>query len=360
VIAYFRRPLGVYGYSVGFLVALALAVPVLAIMGADPFEALDSLVVGATGEPRAIGNTLTMAAPIALAGLAVAVPLRAGLLNIGGEGQLLAGALAAVVVGLTLPAVSIATAAAAILAGALAGAAWAAIPALGRGFLGANEVVSTLMLNFVAIQLLSYLVNHPLREERGIFPQTDRLPPEVLLTPGLGEFRLHAGIALAAVLAILVSIGMARLRVAYRLRIVGADPSVAGYLGVSRRRYMIGGMLLGGSLAGVGGAIQLLGVQGRVIEGFSPGFGFDGVVAAFLAGGNPAGTAIAAIALGALRAGGTNMQHETQLPESAVIALEAILIIATLLGRHLVQRRVAAAGTDGGLEDAARLRPEAA
>jgi ABC-type uncharacterized transport system permease subunit len=355
IVSLIRRPTRVYGYAAGFVIALALSVPLLAVMGADPVEALSSLIDGAAGDPRAIGQTLTNAAPIALAGLAVAIPLRGGLLNIGGEGQLLAGALAAVAVGLAIPEVPVAAPAAVILIGALAGGAWASVPAFGRAFLGANEVVSTIMLNFVAIFLVSYAVNHPLREERGIFPQTDRLPQDVLLTPGFGDLRIHAGVFVAAALAVLVTLAVARLKVAYRLRVIGGDESVGRYLGVPRRRYVVGSMMLGGAFAGVAGAIQLLGVQGRLIEGFSPGFGFDGVVAAFLAGGNPAGTAVVAVSLGGLRAGGASLQRETQLPVSAVIALEAVLIIATLLGRYIVEGRLRT--TEVGDDDEGARRP---
>jgi general nucleoside transport system permease protein len=304
---------------------------VLLALGTNPFTAMNSLITGAFATEHNLGNTLTLAAPVVLTGLAVVIPLQARLLNVGGEGQLLLGALATVAVALIFPHVAVIGAIVLLFVGGLAGAAWAAIPGVGRARLGVNEIVATILLNFTALALVSWAVNHPIREKAGIYPQTDRIPDTFLL-PKVGEvLQAHIGILIAAVAFVL-----ARTVMGYRLRITGSSDEAARYLGISRPRFVVGSMVAGGFLAGLAGSIEMLGVQGRLIEGFSPGYGFDGLVAAFLGGGKPLGTGVAALVLGALRAGGAELEIDTQLPASAVVMLEAILIISTLVARHFV------------------------
>jgi simple sugar transport system permease protein len=325
-------------YAIGGALALVVGALVLLALGTDPVEALDSLITGAFGSQYALGNTLTLATPIVLTGLAVVIPLEAKLLNVGGEGQLLVGALASVALALVLPEIAIVGAIVLLVAGGVAGALWAAVPGVGRARLGVNEVVATILLNFIALALVSWAVNHPIREEAGVYPQSDRVP-DVFLLPDIGEqLRLHIGFFIALVAVPAVAFVLAKTITGYRLRITGSSDEVSRYLGLSRPRFVIGSMMAGGFLAGLAGAIQMLGVQGRLIEGFNPGYGFDGLVAAFLGGGRAVATAIAALVLGALRAGGAELEVQTQLPASAVVMLQAILIISTLVTRYGVAR----------------------
>jgi simple sugar transport system permease protein len=223
-----------------------------------------------------------------------------------------------------------------LLAGAVAGATWAAVPAVGRARLGVNEIVATIMLNFVASALLSWVVDGPLREKGGAFPQTNPLAGTFLLPKIGAELQLHVGVFVAAAAVIAAAFVLARTALGYRLRIVGSGGAVARYLGISQSRNMAASLIVGGGLAGVAGAMQILGVQGLLIDGFDPGFGFDGLAAAFLGGGRPVGTAVAAVVLGGLHAGGALLQITTQLPVSAVSVLEAILIVTTLVTRSVV------------------------
>jgi ABC-type uncharacterized transport system permease subunit len=325
-------------YAIGAVLAIVVGGLVLLALGTDPVTAMDSLVRGAFGNEHNFGNTLSLSAPIILTGLAVVIPLQAKLLNVGGDGQLLVGALATVALSLIFPEVAVLGAIVLLVAGGIAGAAWASIPGVGRAKLGVNEVVATILLNFTALALLSWAVNHPLREKAGIYPQTDRVPDTFLL-PKVGEvLQAHIGILIAIVAVPVVAFVLAKTVMGYRLRITGSSDEVSRYLGIARSRFVIGSMVAGGSLAGVAGSIQMLGVQGRLIEGFNPGYGFDGLVAAFLGGGKPVATGVAALVLGALRAGGAELEVTTQLPASAVVMLQAILIISTLVTRYVVGR----------------------
>ena len=325
-------------YAVGGALAVVIGGLVLLALGTDPVTAMDSLVRGAFGSEINFGKTLTLAAPIVLTGLAVVIPLQAKLLNVGGDGQLLVGALAAVALSLVFPEVAVVGVIVLLVAGGIAGALWAGVPGVGRAKLGVNEVVSTILLNFIALAMLSWAVNHPLREKADIYPQTDRVPDAFLL-PKVGEvLQAHIGIAIAIAAVPLVAFVLAKTMAGYRLRITGSSDEIARYLGISRARFVVGSMVAGGFLAGIAGAIQMLGVQGRLIEGFNPGYGFDGLVAAFLGGGKPIATGVAALVLGALRSGGAELEVTTQLPASAVVMLQAILIISTLVARYYVGR----------------------
>lgn len=325
-------------YVIGVLLALAVGIVVLLLLNVDASAAISGLFEGSIGSSRGLAETLTIATPIALTALAVVIPFRAKLLNIGGEGQLLVGALAGVWVGLSIPEMPVIGIILAMLAGAAGGLAWAFVPAIGKAKLGVNEVVTTILLNFVAFLFVQWAITNPLREEGGFFPQTDRLPDSVLLPNIIQTFRLHVGSLIALPVVLIVAYVLTRSDWGYRLRIAGEGGELSSYLGINRIRLQMTALLLGGALAGLAGIVQVLGVQGRLIEGFSPGYGFDGVVAAFLGRGKPLPSAIAAIALGALRAGGQNLQLLAQVPISVVLLFEAILIITTLAIQQLIGR----------------------
>jgi simple sugar transport system permease protein len=331
-----------YGYIAALVMALVVAAGVLMLLGVSPGVALDGFLRGSVGTAEGLANTLNLATPIILTGLAVAVPFRARLLNIGGEGQFLVGALVATWFALSFPPVPVLGPMLALLAGALGGGAWAGIAALGKVRLQINEIVTTIVLNFLALFLLSWAINFPLRERGGFLPQTDPIPNAHQLPYVSPSFRAHVGFALAVLLALGTSYLLAKTRFGYRLRVASAGDELSRYLGVSRARTQFTALALGGFAAGLGGAAQVLGVQRRLFEGFSLGFGFDGIVAAFLGGGNPMGTAVSGLAIGALRAGGQNLQIFAQVPIATVVLFEAILILGTLSSRYLVQSSLSA------------------
>ena len=326
----------------------ALAIPatllvgaaVLAAGGHPPGPALAALVRGSLGSAQALFSiTLVRAVPLVLTGLAVAAAFRAGIWNIGAEGQLYAGAVAAAWVGLSLGGPGWVHLPTLLLVSAAAGAGWAGLAAVLKLRLGVGEVISTLLLNFVAIHLASWSVHGPLQEARGVFPQTDpiaasaRLP---LLVPGT---RLHAGFLLALLLAVGLWILFRFTAVGFRLRALGASPEAARVAGrIHARRLGWGTFLLSGGLAGLAGGVEVAGVTHALYEGLSPGHGYTAIAVALLAGLHPLGVVVSGAFFGALEGGASAMQRVAAVPAAWVRGMEALLILSVLGGAVVVQR----------------------
>ncbi|MGQ0702356.1 MAG: ABC transporter permease [Gemmatimonadales bacterium] len=313
---------------------------VLQLAGYDAPLALGALARGAFGSSDAfISGTLVRAIPLSILGLGLALAFRAGALNIGAEGQFLAGAIAATWIGLQATAWPAPLAIGAVWAGAaFAGLLWIAVPVLLRVRFGVLEVISTLLLNFVAEAALSYAVTGPLREASGVYPQSDPIAPAARL-PLLGDSRLHAGLAVAVVLAVVLWGLFGRTPWGFRLRAAGLSPraaEVAGRIGVSR---VLGGALLwSGALAGLGGGIEVSGVTYRLFQNLSPGYGFAAIAVALLARLHPIGVLGTAVLFGALEAGAQGMQREAGVPAVAVAVAEAVVILAVLIGEAATRR----------------------
>lgn len=338
-----RRWLGVLSALAALALTMAIAALALALGGYPPAEAFGALLRGALGSRSAIVSiTLVRTVPLLLTGLAVALAFRAGVWNIGAEGQLYAGAAAAVWVGLQMegwPA-SIAVSAP-LLAAAVAGAAWAALPALMKLRLGVGEVITTLLMNFVAIDLAAWLVHGPLQEPRGVFPQTAsiadvaRLP---ILVPGS---RLHAGLALALVAAGVLWWVLRATRAGFLVRSVGASPGaarVAGRIPVARTVALV--FLCSGALAGVAGGVQISGVTFALYEGLSPGHGYTAIAVALLAGLHPVGVVGTAVLFGVLEGGASAMQRDAGVPAAWVDGVQALAILSVLVVDRVVRRVV--------------------
>jgi simple sugar transport system permease protein len=321
--------------TVAVTLPLAVVVVVLVAAGFDVGRALGALVSGSMGSWYAFGSgTLVRATPLILAGLAVAIALRAGVFNIGAEGQFLVGAAAAVGVALMsthLP--QFLAIPASLAAGALAGAAWASIAAGLRARFHVPEVISTIMLNFVAGYLVSYLVRGPLQEPLRIYPQTPAIPLAAQL-PRLGPgTRLHLGFLIAAVACGVAWWTIRFTAMGFRLRVVGANPHaarVAAQIDVSRTTMRA--FLLSGALAGAAGAIELTGVTFALYENISPGYGYTAIAVALLARLDAAGVIATGILFGALEAGATAMQRDAGVPSVIVAVIEAgvILVLVTI------------------------------
>ena len=317
---------------VALLVAGAALWLLLALGGYDAGRALGALWRGSLGSRYAIlSATLVRATPLVLAGLAVALAFRAGILNIGAEGQLLAGAAVAAALGVTagdalgplaLPLM--------LLAGAVAGALWAGIAAVLRAR-GVLEVISTLMLNFVALHLVSYLVRGPLQEPTHIYPQTVSLPVAARLPTLLPGARVHAGLPLAIVLAVLLWWTLRSTAAGFRLRATGANPRAAESAGlVDVRRTATRAFLASGALAGLAGAVELSGVTYALYENLSPGYGYTAIAVALLARLHPLGVVLAGVLVGALEAGANAMQRDAGVPAQLVGVVEALLILVVI------------------------------
>ncbi len=289
-----------------------------------------SLVRGAVGGVRPLSETITSAIPLVLTGLAVAVPFRAGLFNIGGEGQVLMGGTLAGLVGFGITGLPlIIHLPLAVLAGIVGGAAWGAIPGVLKARTGAHEVITTIMLNNVAVFLLNWLL---LTE---LFRRPDRADPisksvaeSAVLPRIMGEAnRAHAGLFLALIAVVVVFWVVERSTAGFELRAVGANPHAATTAGMSVTKMIVFTMVFAGALAGLAGGSQILGVQGRITGGFSAGVGFDGITVALLGRGGPFGTLAAGLLFGALRAGGLKMQAETGTSIDLIVVIQALVIV---------------------------------
>jgi ABC-type uncharacterized transport system permease subunit len=332
---------GAAALGVGLL-ALALS---LHLAGYDAMAALSALWQGAFGSWYALTSaTLVRAVPLIIIGLGIALAFRAGAFNIGADGQFYAGAIAATWVGLHVAARPAPVAIAAVwVAAALAGMAWVAVPVLLKLRFGVLEVISTLLLNFVAEALVSLLVQGPLQERQHIYPQSDSIA-EAARLPLLPGSRLHVGFALALVAALLVWYLFARTHWGFKLRAVGAGARAAEISGrIDARRITAVALLGSGALAGLAGGVEVSGVSYALFQNLSPGYGFTAIAVALLARLHPAGVVATGILFGALEAGAGAMQRDAGVPAVAVYVVEAGVIFMVLLVD--ANRRRSAAGT---------------
>jgi ABC-type uncharacterized transport system permease subunit len=304
----------------------------LELSGYDATAALGSLWAGAFGSWYALTSaTLVRSVPLILIGLGIAVAFRGGAFNIGADGQFYAGAIAATWVGLHLAGRGGALSVFLILASAaLAGAAWVAVPVWLKLRFGVLEVISTLLLNFVAESLVSLLVQGPLQEPTGIYPQSEAIP-ELARLPLLGETRLHAGFLLACGGALLLWYLFARTMWGFRLRVVGLGPRAAEVSGrIDSARMGAMALFCSGALAGLAGGVEISGVSYALFQNLSPGYGFTGIAVALLGGLHPIGVFFSGIFLGALEAGAAAMQRDAGVPSVAVYVVEAVIIVVAL------------------------------
>lgn len=306
----------------------------LAVAGFDVGAALAALWRGAFGSRDAIlSSTLVRTTPLLLLGLAFAVGARAGGFNIGMEGQFAMGAIAATWVGLAAGHLPPPVAVPLVLgAGAAAGAAWMLVPIALRMRVGVTEVISTLLLNFVAEAAVSWCVAGPLQEAGGTYPQSDPIALAARLPRLVPGARVHAGLLVALAVAALLWVAFRRSGWGFRLRAVGAGPTAAATVGgITPLRVLAGALLLSGALAGMGGAIEVGGVSFALYQNLSPGYGFSAIAVALLGRLHPAGVVGAALVFGALEAGAGAMQRDAGVPAVAVQVVQAVVLLTLVI-----------------------------
>ncbi|NLL17691.1 MAG: ABC transporter permease [Clostridia bacterium] len=339
-----RSPIVDHSFTVllALVLSLLLTMLLIVLIGQNPLIALASLWEGAFGNAYSIGTTFNKAVPLILAGLSVAVGVKSGFFNIGAEGQICVGGLAATWAALTLP--GWLALPGAIVAGALAGGVWMLVPAFLKIKRGVSEVITTLLMNYVGLYLLSYFVHGPLREPAAAgtisLPQSPAIPEYArlpLLLPGAS--RLHGGIILALVLVAVVWLIMQRTTWGYRLRMVGLNPNCTSYLGLNTKAIILSGMLLSGALAGLAGASEILGAQYRLRDAFLPNYGYDAIAVALLAQSNPLAVLFSATFFASLRSGAGMLQRTVGLSSSLVFIIQAIpiIFIACAAGKELLK-----------------------
>lgn len=315
---------------------LMLSLFMLAVTGADLDEALPALFNGALGDARAIEETLSQSIPIMFVGLGVAIGLRAGLFNIGGEGQIYVAALAAVVASQALRVSSPVLAVALVLAvGALAGGLWAAAAGWMRAYLSMNEVITTILLNGIGILLAGWAVHGPLRDrDGGGYPWSEKIgEPFRLPVLDLGPLTVPAGFLLALAAAGVVWVLLERTVVGVELRTLGDNPDVAAYAGLRVTLLVVLAMACAGALAGVGGVVELAGNQERLSDFFSPGYGFTAIAVALVGNARAGGVVLSALFFGALTAGAASMERIAQVPAATSLVAQAIIVALLVLAR---------------------------
>jgi len=342
------------------LAALGVGAIMLLVLGANPLQAYKALWDGAFGSPNAFAETLVKATPLLLIGIGICISFRGDVINIGGEGQMIVGAILGTWVGLTFtdwPGWLVITVS--LLAGFLGGAIWGGIPGYLKAYFNVNEILSTVMMNAIAVQLMNFLLRGPMIDPSQAqlaskIPQTARLLNAFRL-PRLVPTRLHLGALVAVVLAVLVYILLWRTTWGYRIRAVGQNPHASRYAGIKVQRYVVLALLLSGAFAGLAGATQVFGVNYRMItdgsaSGFTGSAGFNGIVAALFGQLHPIWTIPASVLFGALLVGANSMQRVVQVPSALVIALNGLVVVFVVsseIWRRRRQRRRLAAAVEG-------------
>lgn len=330
--------------TAALVVAFAIGAVLIRLQGVNPTYAYVSLFQAALGSPAGLTRTLQKTTPLILTGLAVVIPLRVGLFNIGAQGQLIFGAIGAAWVGVTARDLGVLALVLALVVGVLAGAMWSSIAGVLKSTRGVHEVISTIMLNSIAAGLVDYLINYPLKDRGQPIPRTEQIAPAAMI-PQLGLFPL--GFFLALALAVLVAWMLRRTTTGFRFDTVGKNRFAAGYAGIRYNRVILLSMAMAGGLAGLGGAVETLGVTHRFESSFGGTLGFDGITIALLARSNPIGTIPAALLVGILRSGAPTLQFDTGIQPEVVDVLLAVtlLLVSIPVLANLIFGRYAKRGT---------------
>lgn len=319
------------------IAALMVGAVMLILLGVNPFVAYSALLDGAFGSTNAFAETLVKATPLLLVGLGICIAYRGNVINIGGEGQMIVGALLATWLGITftdLPGWLMILLA--MLIGTMGGAVWGGIPGVLKAYFNVNEILSTVMMNAIAVQLMNFFLTGSMMDPSQAqvaskIPQTARLV-EAYRLPRLAPTRLHLGALIAVVLAVVVYILLWRTTLGYRIRAVGQKPSAAKYGGIKVNQHIVIALLLSGAFAGLAGVIQVYGVNYRMITdgsptGFTGGAGFNGIVAALFGQLHPLLTIPASVLFGALLVGANTMQRVVQIPSALIMALNGLVVV---------------------------------
>ncbi len=316
--------------AAAFLLAAVTAACLIVVSGHDPATAVRALLAGAFGSAASIGAGLDRSTPYMLGGAGVALCFRAGVINIGAEGQIAAGGLgataAAIAWPIPVPAIAITVA---LLAGLFAGMVWAGVAAALHLARGVHEVLATLLTNFIALLLVQLLLAGPLGQPGAGFLQSPPIPATARM-PRLAMIDAHPGFPMALAAAAACSALLWRTRFGFALRVLGASRAAARYAGFNATALTATIMLLAGGLAGLGGAAEVLGLHRRLVEGFSLGFGFRAVTVALLGLLEPLLVIPASLFVGFLETGAQSMQRETGVPSSLVVLLEGLTVLFVL------------------------------
>jgi simple sugar transport system permease protein len=308
--------------------ALAVSALIMLVAGADPALAFKALLAGAFGSADGVSEVAVRTCPLLLTGLAITIAFRAGVWNIGAEGQLLMGALAVAALGPRLGQWPAALGLGVVLLAAVAsGALWGGIAALLKVHRNVSEIIGTIMLNFVALGLISFLVQGPLMEAGGRYPQTDAIAPSLWMPRLVTSYRAHWGLVLALGLAVAAQLFLQRTVTGFEVRASGLNREAARLAGINVDRNVLLSLMLSGALAGLAGGVEVSAITRRLYEHFSPGWGFTAIAVGLLGGLSPAGVVLAALFFGALEAGANAMQAAAGISSVLVSVIEATILL---------------------------------
>lgn len=319
---------------VSVIIAFGIGCIIIASLGSSPAQAIQYLFMGAFGSASNIATTLVKATPLIFTGLCACFAYRCGVFNLGGEGQFVIGACVSVWVGVSWGITGIPGIILCLVLGALAGGIWGALPGILKITRGLNEMIVSIMLNYVAILFMGLVYTSLLRE--GSVPQTPAVPEATQLARIFPDVRVTWGIVIALAAAVVIHYFLFNTSGGFRLRAVGLNSTAARFNGFAVKKYILFSFIVSGAIAGLGGSVELLGTQYRLMSGFGLGFGFDGVAIALIAQLNPIATVFVAYFFAVLRTGATTMQVGSGVPTSVIDIIQAMVIVFAVAGFALV------------------------
>ncbi|MGE5659665.1 MAG: ABC transporter permease [Actinomycetota bacterium] len=325
---------------IAIAVALLVGAGLMLMAGANPIFAYSTLFSESLTNYYGFANTLTKTIPLLLTSLGVLVALKAGQFNIGGEGQIYMGGLGSALVGLYgqgLPAwIHIPLA---LLGGFLLGGIWGLIPGYLKAVRGIHEVITTLLLNYIAQNLIGYAVTGPMMEPGAPSPYSPQLPTSAQLPTILPETQVHAGILISIFVAVILWVALTKTPFGYQIEAVGKNPLASRYAGISITRTILLVMGLAGGLAGLAGACEVMGLKYRLFEKFSSGYGFDAIAIAFLSRSSVGGVVVTSLFFGTLRAGANVMQRSANVPFTIVYAIQGLTVLFIAISLAIEQMK---------------------
>ena len=329
-----ERRLTVLVPIISVLLALIVGGIIIACLGKNPIEGYALLFSGSLGTPQKFASSLVSACPLIFTSLCAVFAYRCGVFNLGGEGQFIMGAVAAIVFHLVTGLEGVPGILMCILIGTIAGAAWGALPGIMKITRGLNEMITSIMLNYVATLFMGFIYTNAFRD--GGNPQTPSVADSVMLAKIPG-FRIHLGVILAIILGLVVAYVIGKTSFGFKIRAVGMNPLAAKVNGFPVNALMMAAFVISGAIAGMGGAVELLGKQYRLMSGFGSGFGFDGVAIALIAQLNPLASLVVAVFFGCLTTGASSMQVGIMVPTAIVEIIRALIIIFSVAGVALIK-----------------------
>ncbi|MGD9940268.1 MAG: ABC transporter permease [Clostridia bacterium] len=332
----------------GVISALLISAIILLFLKTNPAVAYAAMFQGAFGSINGWSQSLVKATPLLLVGLGVCIAFRASVINVGGEGQIILGALAGTWFALTFPDLPrFVLIPGCMTAGFLAGAFWGLIPGFLKARYKVNEILSTIMMNSIALQFMNYLLQGPMMDPEGIaagtfLAQSARLPPSSWLARLIPRTMLHSGVYVALIFAILVYVFLWRTTIGYQIRAVGLNPRASRYSGINVPFNQMLSLTIAGGLSGLAGVIEVMGVHRRILEGLTGGYGFTGIVAALLGSLHPLGIIPASVLFGGLLVGANTMQRAVQIPAAlinAILGLIVLFVSGSALWIHQIMKK---------------------